>query len=69
MNNGMFQPIKGKPKWLFNQRSQCAVKVNNEGRTTETVRTDKYANIMEAIDLHEKACACNKRAMEGKYDD
>ena len=58
MNNSMFKPIEGKPQWLFNQRAQCAVKVNKQGHTIETVRTHKYNNVMEAIELYERACAC-----------
>ena len=58
MNNESFKPIHGKPQWLFNQRAKCAVKVNEQGHTTDTVRTDKYNSVMEAIELYERACAC-----------
>lgn len=64
-----FEPLNGKPQWLYNKTAALAVKVDGEGRTIDHIRRPKTQTIHEAIELHERACICRACFKPEKIND
>ena len=67
--NTKFEPLKGKPRWLYNKTAALAVKVDAEGRTIDHIRRLTTQTIYETIDLHQRACKLRDCSKPEKTND
>lgn len=61
------QWTKVKPNWLYNKNASYAAKVDGAGKTVDYIHV-KGNKVMEAIDFHERICACNDCVEDGNHD-